>query len=150
MLKKERQREILKMVERTGKVEVDKLAQTLAVSEMTVRRDLTELDELGFLERVHGGALIPNQGKETAELPVVERGKEKTEIKERLGKAAASMINDGEKIFLGSGSTTAAIASSLVHLHHLTVITNALNIANILTTAHDVQVVIVGGFLRRS
>ncbi len=150
MLKKERQREILKMVERTGKVEVDELAQTLVVSEMTVRRDLTELDELGFLERVHGGALIPNHGKETAELPVIERGKQKTEIKERLGKAVASMINDGEKIFLGSGSTTAAIASSLANHHNLTVITNALNIANILATATDVKVVIAGGFLRRS
>jgi DeoR/GlpR family transcriptional regulator of sugar metabolism len=150
MLKKERQREILKMVERTGKVEVDKLAQSLVVSEMTVRRDLTELDALGFIERVHGGALIPRHGKDTSEPPVIERGKEKTEIKERLGRAVADMIKDGEKIFLGSGSTTAAIASALLRHRNLTVITNAINIANILTAAPEVNVVVVGGFLRRS
>src|SRR6266498_521916 len=150
MLKKERQREILKIVERTGKVEVDKLAKTLVVSVMTVRRDLTELDELGFLERVHGGALLPSHAKHGGELPVLERSKEKTDIKERIGRTVAAMIKDGEKIFLGSGSTTAAIASALLHHRNLTVITNAINIANILMIAPQIKVVVVGGFLRSS
>lgn len=150
MLKKERQREILKIVERTGKVEVDKLAKTLAVSAMTVRRDLTELDGLGFIERVHGGALLPGHARDGGELPVLERSKEKTEIKERIARTVASLVNDGEKIFLGSGSTTAAIAAALLHHRNLTVVTNAINIANILMVAPQIKVAVVGGFLRSS
>src|SRR6266508_1431666 len=119
MLKKERQREILKVVERTGKVEVDKLAKHLKVSLMTVRRDLTELGELGFIERVHGGALLPRDKQADEEPPVLERSKEKTEVKASIGRAVAGMIRDGERIFLGSGSTTAAVATALLHHHNL-------------------------------
>jgi DeoR/GlpR family transcriptional regulator of sugar metabolism len=150
MLKKERQRRILEIVERSGKAEVEQLANTLAVSVMTIRRDLTELDELGFLERVHGGALLPRHTNEGEEMPVIERSKEKAEIKARIGRAVAGLIKDGEKIFLGSGSTTAAIAAALLNHRNLTVITNALNIANILIAAPQIKVVIIGGFLRKS
>lgn len=150
MLKKQRQRRILEMVERSGNVEVEQLANTLAVSVMTIRRDLTELDELGFIERVHGGALLPRHTNKGEELPVIERSKEKTEIKERIGRAVAGLIKDGERIFLGSGSTTAAVATALSHHHNLTVITNALNIANILMMAPQIKLAVVGGFLRRS
>jgi DeoR/GlpR family transcriptional regulator of sugar metabolism len=150
MLKKERQRRILEIVEHSGKAEVEQLANTLAVSVMTIRRDLTELDELGFIERVHGGALLPRSKNAGEELPVIERSKEKLEIKERIGKAVADLIKDGERIFLGSGSTTAAIATALLKHRNLTVITNALNIANILMPAPQIKLAIVGGFLRRS
>ena len=150
MLKKERQRKILAIIEHSGRVEVEQLSNTLAVSVMTVRRDLTELDELGLIERVHGGALLPQRTNGEKELPVLERSKEKTEIKERIGRAVAGLISDGEKIFLGSGSTTAAIASALVRHRNLTVVTNAINIANILMAAPQIKVAVVGGFLRRS
>ena len=150
MLKKERQRKILEIIERSGNVEVEQLANTLAVSVMTVRRDLTELDELGFIERVHGGALLPHQKNGGEELPVLERTKEKTDIKDRIGRAVAGLIKDGDKIFLGSGSTTAAIASALLHHRDLTIFTNAINIANILASAPQIKVAIIGGFLRNS
>lgn len=150
MLKKERQREILKVVERAGKVEVDKLAKRLDVSLMTVRRDLTELGELGLIERVHGGALLQRDSQGDVEPPVVERSKQKNEVKASIGRAVAGMIKDGEKIFLGSGSTTLAVALSLLHHHNLTVITNAINVANALITASQIHVAVVGGFLRRS
>jgi DeoR family transcriptional regulator of aga operon len=150
MLKKERQREILKVIENIGKVEVDELAKLLRVSVMTIRRDLTELDELDLIERVHGGALLPRDTEGNDEPPVLERSKEKTEIKESIGRVVAGMIKDGEKIFLGSGSTTAAVAASLLRHRNLTVITNAINVANILIAAPQINVVVVGGFLRRS
>lgn len=150
MLKKERQRKILEIIERSGKVEVEQLANSLTVSVMTVRRDLTELDELGFLERVHGGALLPNQKNGRDELSVLERSREKKDIKDRIGRAVASLINDGEKIFLGSGSTTAAIASALLHHRDLTVFTNAINIAQILMVTPHIKIAIIGGFLRKS
>ena len=150
MLKKERQRKILEIVERSGKVEVEQLARALAVSVMTIRRDLTELDELDYIERVHGGALLLRHTSEREELPVIERSKEKAEIKERIGRAVAGLIKDGEKIFLGSGSTTAASATALLHHRSLTVVTNAINIVNILMAAPQIKAAVIGGFLRRS
>jgi DeoR family transcriptional regulator, aga operon transcriptional repressor len=148
MLKKERQREILKVVETTGRAEVDELAKRFDVSEMTIRRDLSELGKLGLIDRVHGGALLQND-KKGNELPVYERIIERFDIKQRIGNAVAGMIKDGEKIFLGSGSTTMAVAEALSNHRNLTVITNALNIADALFH-YPVKVIILGGILRRS
>jgi DeoR family transcriptional regulator of aga operon/DeoR family fructose operon transcriptional repressor len=148
MLKKERQREILKVVETTGKAEVGALAQRFAVTEMTIRRDLSELGKQGLLERVHGGALIQND-RRANELPVYERLIEQLEVKRQIGQAVAGLIQDGEKIFLGSGSTTMAVAEALSNHRNLTVYTNALNIADALFH-YPVKVVMLGGSLRRS
>lgn len=150
MLKKERQREILKVLQGADKVEVEDLASRLKASAMTIRRDLAELDELGLLERVHGGALSPHAGPPGQELPVMERSKEKAEIKAKIGKGVAALVKDGEKVFIGSGSTAAAVASALVYHNNLTVITNALNVANMLLDAPRIKVAVIGGSLRRS
>jgi DeoR/GlpR family transcriptional regulator of sugar metabolism len=149
MLKRERQRQILRMIEGSGKVEVSNLARHFDVSDMTIRRDLSELNDRGLIERVHGGALLePGGGGE--EPPVVERSRENAEIKRRIGIATAGIIQNGEKIFLGSGSTTLAVAEALAHHRNLTVVTNALNIANALIPYSEISVVLIGGFLRRS
>ncbi len=148
MLKKERQREILKVVETTGKAEVDALAVRFEVTEMTIRRDLGELEKRGLLERVHGGALIQND-RRGSESPVYDRLLERLEIKRRIGQAAAGLIKDGEKIFLGSGSTTMAVAEALANHRNLTVYTNALNVADALFH-YPVKVIIIGGSLRRT
>lgn len=150
MFKKARQREILKMVAEKGKAEVATLARHLHVSVMTIRRDLLEMDRSGLLERVHGGALLQGNGSLAMEPPVLERTKEAAEVKERLGQYVAQQIRDGEKIFLGSGSTTEAVAEALAHHSNLTVLTNALNIANALVSAPGISVTMTGGFLRRS
>jgi DeoR family transcriptional regulator of aga operon len=150
MFKKERQREILKLVDEQGKAEVATLARHLHVSVMTIRRDLLEMDRNGLLERVHGGALLQRDGHLDAEPPVLERAKEAAEVKLKLGQYVAQQIRDGEKIFLGSGSTTAAVAAALVYHKNLTVLTNALNIASALVSAPSISVTMTGGFLRRS
>lgn len=148
MLKKERQREILKVVETTGKAEVEALSVRFEVTEMTIRRDLGELEKRGLLERVHGGALIQND-RHGSESPVYDRLLERLEIKRRIGQAAAGLIKDGEKIFLGSGSTTMAVAEALANHRNLTVYTNALNVADALFH-YPVKVIILGGSLRRT
>jgi DeoR/GlpR family transcriptional regulator of sugar metabolism len=150
MFKKERQREILRLVESRGKAEVDALAKHLRVSEMTIRRDLLELDEQGMLERVRGGALLQRDARDQGEPPISERTKQQTEIKRQIGVYVAGMIQDGEKIFVGSGSTTLAVAEALRHRHHLTVVTNALTIAEALFPSAKIDVTLTGGFLRRS
>lgn len=135
-------------METTGKAEVNTLAIRFDVAEMTVRRDLKELGKRGLLERVHGGALIQNDRKGT-ETPVYERLLEKLEIKQHIGQAAAKLIKDGERIFLGSGSTTMAVAEALSEHRNITVYTNALNIADALFH-YPIKVNVIGGALRRS
>lgn len=148
MLKKERQREILKIIETTGKAEVSMLAARFEVAEMTIRRDLSELGKRGLLERVHGGALIQNERKGT-ESPVYERLLERLEIKQMIGREAVKLIKDGDRIFLGSGSTTMAVAEALSEHRNVTVYTNALNIADALFH-YPIKVNVLGGSLRRS
>jgi Transcriptional regulators of sugar metabolism len=148
MLKKERHREILKIIESTGKAEVNALALHFGVAEMTVRRDLSDLGKRGLLERVHGGALIQNDRK-GSEAPVYERLLDQFEIKQQIGRAAAKLIGDGEKIFLGSGSTTMAVAQAMIDHRNVTIYTNALNIADALFH-YPVKVNVLGGSLRRS
>ncbi len=150
MLKKERQREILNMLQGATKVEVDELAGKMSVSLMTIRRDLAELSEQGLIERVHGGALSPVTLRRGGDLPVVERSKDKAEIKQRIGRATAALIKNGEKVFIGSGSTAAAVAEALTLRRNLTVLTNALNVANTLLDRPEIKVAVIGGFLRRS
>jgi DeoR/GlpR family transcriptional regulator of sugar metabolism len=150
VLKKERQREILRLIRDRGKAEVEELSERLRVSYMTIRRDLGELNDRGLLERVHGGALLQATGGADQEPPVVERTKASTEGKRRIGLRVASLVQDGEKIFLGSGSTTAFVAEALLQRRRLTVVTNALNIALSLMAAPEIEVTVTGGFLRRS
>lgn len=124
------------------------LASLFSVTEMTIRRDLTELSKRGLLERVHGGALIQNT-RRGDELPVYERLNERLEIKQLIGRAAAKLIQDGEIIFLGSGSTTMAVAEALADHRNITVYTNALNIVDALFH-YPVKVNLIGGSLRRT
>jgi DeoR family transcriptional regulator, aga operon transcriptional repressor len=148
MLKKERQREILKIIESQGKAEVPVLARRFAVTEMTIRRDLMDLGKRGLLERVHGGALIQNDRRGN-ESPVYERITDRLEMKQQIGQAAAGLVRDGENIFLGSGSTTMAVAEALMNHRNITVYTNALNIADALFH-YPVKVTVIGGSLRRT
>lgn len=148
MLKKERHRKILQLIEETGKAEVLSLANAFNVSDMTIRRDLNELEKRGYIERVHGGALIKKE-RRGDEAPVLDRTQEMLEAKVRIAQKVAGMIKDGEKIFIGSGSTMMLVAEALSSHRNLTVYTNALNIVDALYH-YPITVIVVGGMLRRS
>ncbi len=149
MLKGERQREILKVVETHSPVHVNELAERFGVSEMTIRRDLEELDLKGMNQRIHGGAVTRIEVHKRNEPPVFERANEQQEEKRQIARKVASMVQDGEKIFLGSGTTTLAIAEELAHHQNLTVLTNAITIVNCLVPAPGITLIVLGGFLRR-
>ncbi|MBC7225596.1 MAG: DeoR/GlpR transcriptional regulator, partial [Anaerolineae bacterium] len=96
----------------------------------------------------HGGAIALERA--APEPPVVLRMAECQEEKARIGRAAAELVRDGETIFLGSGTTTLEVARNLGHKKDLTVITNALNIANQLAGQEQITVIVAGGLLRHS
>jgi len=145
-LKEERQHLILETVQDNRQVTVSELSERFDVSEVTIRRDLRELAAQGALRRAHGGAVAAPSAP--PEPPVVQRMVQTEESKERIGRAAAALVSDGESVFIGSGSTTAHVARHLVDCKNLTVVTNAINVATELAAAEDVTVVVTGGMMR--
>ena len=148
LLKAERQQLILEAVKDSRQATVAELSRRFDVSQVTIRRDLRELAAQGALRRAHGGALMA--ASTPPEPPVVQRLGRAEHCKACIGRAAASLVKDGDSIFIGSGSTTAHVARHLVDRRNLTVVTNALTIATELASAKGVTVVVTGGMMRSS
>ncbi|HOG45834.1 MAG TPA: DeoR/GlpR family DNA-binding transcription regulator [Anaerolineae bacterium] len=149
MLREERRREIVRLIDAGGRATVADLAQRFGVAEMTIRRDLDDLDAQQLLRRIHGGALRCERPAH-AEPPVLERVRQQAGVKRRIALAVAAMVREGEAIFIGSGTTALAVAEALVGRTSLTVVTNALTVAEALACAPSITVAVVGGFLRHS
>ena len=106
-----RRRALLDVLQRDGAVLVRQLAAELSCSEMTVRRDLDALERDGVVRRVHGGAIRVQLRRD--EMPYAARALEATEAKQRIGRAVAALIDDGETVILDSGTTTLEVARAL-------------------------------------
>lgn len=143
-----RQQQIIEEVKFYRQVSVAELSNRFNVSEVTIRRDLQELADEGILRRTHGGALASERS--APEMPVIHRMTREGHYKENIGRSAAALIEDGESVFIGSGTTTAYLARQLVNRQGLTVVTNALTIATELASAEGITIVITGGMMRSS
>ncbi len=139
---------ILKQIDASGSVYVSDLAQALDVSEMTIRRDLIELEKSGLIRRVHGGA-VSARGR-SYEPPLYTRNEENKESKALLGKYAADIIAEGDSISLDIGSTIFEIAVQLVNKKNLTVLTPSFHIAGLLINQPDIRIMLPGGILRHT
>lgn len=142
-----RQSEILEIAAQEGRVQVDDLVRRLSTSAQTIRKDLSELSESGQLKRVHGGAILPSGA---ANIGYSERRDLNAAAKTRIAAAAASEIPNNASVFLNIGTTTEAVARALLNHKGLMVVTNNLNIANILAANPNCEVVVTGGVLRRT
>lgn len=148
LLKEERIRMTLEALREQGKVTVPELSSAFGVSEITIRRDLNELAQQGLVRRAHGGAVYPMET--LPEPPVIQRMQENRSLKIRIARATAHLINDGDTVFLSSGSTTTYVARQLIDRKHLTVVTNSISVATELAVAENITVVVLGGMLRSS
>src|ERR1700730_14021952 len=148
MLSEERQRAILEILSRDGRVVVVDLAKQFQTSVVTIRKDLEILHMKGRIHRTHGGALTVRES--ALEDPTL-REKEKLHRKEKLQIAAAAvrMVAEGQVVILDSGTTTTAIARALRNFQNLTIITNAVNIAAELSGS-NLEVILTGGNLRKN
>lgn len=131
-----------------GFVKISDLSEILNVSESTIRRDLDFLAKLGKIQRVHGGAQL--EEKQTSEAPVVLRQLDNSIEKQKIGEIAASLVSEGDTVFIGSGSTSLEVARSIVGRKNLTVVTNALTVANLLANEDQITLVVLGGVMRHS
>lgn len=143
MVPAQRRQRILQAV-RSGTAHVSDLARAFDVSEMTVRRDLLALERDGKLERVHGGAVdtVP-------ERPFDEIAKEGQEAKERIGRVAATLVQDGQTVMLDIGTTTLQVARHL-RGRKVTLITTNLAALDELRDDDEVEIVLPGGLVRRN
>ena len=148
MLKSVRQSKIRFLVEENGQAAVTELIELLEVSEATIRRDLEELSQRGWVRRTHGGAVKVE--KALKEQPIFQRKSEAIEAKQRIGKLASEYVKAGETIFLGSGTTVHEVARNFHDIQNLTVITNALNVVNELAECDNVELIVIGGMFRQS
>lgn len=142
-----RHSEILEIARREGKVTVEGLAQRFGVTVQTIRRDLSDLADAGRLERVHGGAVLPSG---VANIGYEERRALNAEQKEAIGAACAAEIPESASVFLAIGTTTEAVARHLLRHRDLMVVTNNLNVANILLANPGCEIAVAGGTLRRA
>ena len=142
-----RQIEILNIARSEGRVGVDALAERFGVTLQTIRRDLGELAETGKLDRVHGGALL-RAG--VANIGYEERRLMNAGAKVAIAQCCAAAIPANSSLFLNIGTTTEAVARALLHHRNLTVVTNNMNVANILVANESCDVIVAGGVLRRS
>jgi DeoR family transcriptional regulator of aga operon len=148
MLIEERRQHILSLIQKHGRVLVDELSNDLKLSKITIRKDLDYLQSRNLLIRTHGGALSPQAGA-LSDPTIQEKGELHHEEKVKIARAAAAMISDGQCVILDSGTTTTEIARALTSFRHLTIITNALNIATDLART-DFEIVMIGGTLRKN
>jgi DeoR/GlpR family transcriptional regulator of sugar metabolism len=144
----ERMQQVLQMLETRDSVHVTELAETFAVSEVTVRNDLSELARQGLVARVRGGVRPLQRGQ--SELGFDFRLRLEVDRKQAVARAAAAMIDDGEAIALDASTTAYYLALELRAKRELVVVTNGMLIAASLADAPGINVLVTGGMLRLS
>lgn len=138
----ERQEKIIELVSRNGSIQVERLAELLDVSQMTIRRDLEKLKTEGIIQRKHGIAVMKEE--------VTYREKMVTCMseKKRLAQVCASFVKQGDTVFLDSGTTIYEIAKLIKDIPDLTVITNDIEIGFLLHRS-NVELLLCGGFVQK-
>jgi len=135
------------MARAQGRVGVEELAARFSVTPQTIRKDLNELCDQRLLTRLHGGAVIAsgveNIGYEARRFIAQEE-------KRAIGVAAAAVIPNNTSLFINIGTTTEEVARALLDHEGLLVITNNINVANILYRHPRIDVIVAGGPVRRS
>ncbi len=147
MLSQERQKRIYERIKRYNSATVIDLSTQLQISLSTVRRDLSEMEAQGLVLRVHGGAILFEDNRES---PGLQRRDQNLEAKKRIGAAAAQLVHEGDTIILSASTTVETMIPHLVQKHSLTVITNSVSIAYKLAAHPHISVIVLGGWLRYS
>ena len=144
----ERMQHVLRLLDTRDSVQVSELAESFAVSEVTVRSDLTSLAHQGLVARVRGGVRALQQGQ--SEVGFDLRLRLEVERKRAIARAAAALIGEGEAVALDASTTAYYLALELRNKRELVVVTNGLLVATALADAPGITVLVTGGVLRLS
>ncbi|WDP93343.1 MAG: DeoR/GlpR transcriptional regulator [Desulfobacter sp.] len=141
----QRQNGIVQLVRENGFATVEEMARQFKVTPQTIRRDINTLNKEGRITRHHGGAAASGS---TENLAYTRRKKLLQAEKKDIARAAAALVPDNSSLFINIGTTTEQVARALAHRRRLKVITNNLNIAAIMGSNEDFQVLVSGGIVR--
>jgi len=146
LLTSERQQYIIEKINQNGFIKIQELVKELHTSESTIRRDLSQLEDMSVLKRVHGGAELVK--KRSIEPTILEKSTSRTSEKEAIAKEAASMIDDGDCIYLDAGTTTLAMIP-FIQNKPVTVVTNGIMQAAALQESNIITY-LIGGRIKKS
>lgn len=141
MLLKDRKKDILDILYEKGRISVSELAKTLFVSEMTIRRDLSELEKKGVLKRYRGGAVLTAMN---GDMPISQRFFVDENEKKELGRQAVKFLEDNLTIYIDSSSTCQYIIPYISRFKNITLITNSVN-ALLIASKSQIQCILIGG-----
>lgn len=146
LFREERRQQIVRVAESQQRVTVAGLAELFAVSPVTIRTDLAWLERQGLLTRTHGGAMPA--APQRIDLAFAAREHDRSDLKERIGVAAARLIEDGDSIALDASTTVLHLARHLRGARELTVITNGIRVAEEIANYPGLTILLVGGQIR--
>ena len=149
MIGAQRQQQILDALGRQPFLDGTTLAHTLGVSRVTIHRDLEELAAAGLAKRVRGGISRIEAASPAGIASFHERQRLLAAEKDRIGRAAARLVHDGETIIMDGGTTTTSMAPYLVG-KQIKVVTNSLTVADYLNDHAPIDVIVTGGYLYRA
>ena len=140
----ERQLKLQELLTTDEFVNLNDLCQKLDASRSSLRRDLIELEEKGFLRRVHGGAVSASPRDESMDYRKLASSHHEEKV--RIGKATAGLIENGQTVIMGGGSTTVEVARHLMD-RPLQIITNSMTVAQVFWDSRQVEVTLTGGYM---
>lgn len=138
-----RRNKIIEILTQQGRVKVVELSKLFGTSEVTIRSDLSELENMGLLERIHGGAVSTYRSYYNMSLH--ERMKANEEEKRRIAQEASKLISDGDTLMVNSGTTTLYTVQELRNTRNLTIVTNSLSVAQEIGHYRNIHIILLGG-----
>jgi DeoR/GlpR family transcriptional regulator of sugar metabolism len=151
MIVAERRKVIKELLIKNKSVKVSDLVDLLHVSEETIRRDLTQLGKEGIAEKNYGGAILIEEEQNHSMIPPVNKRKlQYSHEKDSIGKVAAQMVKEGQIVIFDAGSTTWYVGKNLPENSQLTIITNAIDVAEECSKDDTASIYLLGGKLRRN
>ncbi len=142
MKPKKRQAKIIDIIRQQGRIRVDDLVKIFETSAETIRRDLNSLSKKGSIQKIHGGATLPGASEEG---PFQQRIGENVEAKRRIAQEASKLIKPGMTLFIATGSSTLIFAEEILSINDLTIITNSVDIVEVISKSKKKQVFLLGG-----
>jgi len=145
----DRQKKILEIIRQNGKTTVKELCNLFGMSIVTIRNDLSFLEDEGMILRVHGGAIAVQDKDERLILPFDKREERNMEAKQKIAKAAAAMVGDGEVIFIDGGTTASEMRHYLMDKKDITIITPSIVMTYWLAVTSNLSIYVLNGFFKR-
>jgi DeoR family transcriptional regulator, fructose operon transcriptional repressor len=143
-----RKKVILDKLEKNGSMLVKEIAEELSISETTIRRDLNELDSMGLLKQVYGGAVRIDKSAPGFFYSISNRSASQVEEKKLIGKRAADFVNDNDIIYIDPGTTSWEMIPYLKPKHNLTIISNSVRLVHCLEHIGHHNIIQLGGTFR--